>query len=41
MVDRGGMPLNEWRRALNLPPINGGDKLIRRLDTATVKGGDE
>lgn len=41
MVDRGGMPLNEWRRALNLPPIDGGDELIRRLDTATVKGGDE
>lgn len=41
MVDRGAMPLNEWRRALNLPPIDGGDEVIRRLDTATVKGGDE
>lgn len=36
MVDRGAMVPNEWRRILNLPPIPGGDKPIRRLDTAEV-----
>lgn len=36
MVDRGAMLPNEWRRALNLPPLAGGDKPIRRLDTQTV-----
>ncbi len=37
MVDRGAMLPNEWRKILNLGPIEGGDKPIRRLDTAVVK----
>lgn len=42
MVDRGAMTPNEWRKILNMAPIEGGDKPIRRLDTAPVsKGGDE
>jgi HK97 family phage portal protein len=40
MVDRGAMAPNEWRRVLNLPPIEGGDIPIRRLDTATVTDGN-
>jgi len=36
MVDRGALTPNEWRKTLNLPPIENGDKAIRRLDTATV-----
>ena len=41
MVDRGALTPNEWREALNLHPIEGGDEPIRRLDTAVVtKGGD-
>jgi HK97 family phage portal protein len=41
MVDRGALTPNEWRRILNLSPIEGGDKPIRRLDTAPVtEGGD-
>ena len=36
MVDRGSMTPNEWRITLNLGPIEGGDKPIRRLDTAVV-----
>lgn len=36
MVDRGAMTPNEWRQTLNLPAIEGGDKPIRRLDTAVV-----
>ncbi len=40
MVDRGAMLPNEWRRILNLAPIEGGDKPIRRLDTAVVEGGE-
>lgn len=36
MVDRGAMTPNEWREVLNLPPIEGGDKPIRRLDTAVI-----
>ncbi|HYF81151.1 MAG TPA: phage portal protein [Symbiobacteriaceae bacterium] len=36
MVDRGAMVPNEWRRVLNLPPIEGGEKPVRRLDTAEV-----
>jgi phage portal protein BeeE len=39
MVDRGAMTPNEWREVLNLAPIAGGDKPIRRLDTAVVEGG--
>lgn len=45
MVDRGAMTPNEWRAAMNLPPIEGGDVPIRRLDTAEVItepiGGDD
>lgn len=40
MVDRGAMTPNEWRHVINLAPIEGGDKVIRRLDTAVVKGGE-
>lgn len=36
MVDRGALTPNEWRQVLNLPPKDGGDELIRRLDTAVV-----
>ena len=42
MVDRGAMTPNEWRRILNLGPIEGGDTPVRRLDTAPVtEGGEE
>lgn len=42
MVDRGAMTPNEWRKILGgLAPVEGGDKAIRRLDTAIVKGGEE
>lgn len=41
LVDRGGMTNNEWRKYLNLPPVEGGDELIRRLDTAVIRGGDK
>lgn len=44
MVDRGALTPNEWRYVLNLGPIEGGDKPVRRLDTAIVnddKGGEE
>jgi HK97 family phage portal protein len=37
MVDRGALTPNEWREVLNVGPIEGGDKPIRRLDTALVK----
>lgn len=40
MVDRGAMTPNEWRKVFNLAPLDGGDKPIRRLDTATVEGGE-
>lgn len=36
MVDRGAMTPNEWRLILNMSPIEGGDKPIRRLDTQVV-----
>ena len=36
MVDRGALTPNEWRRAFNLAPVDGGDKPIRRLDTQPV-----
>ena len=39
MVDRGALTPNEWRQILNLPPIEGGEKPIRRLDTQPVKEG--
>ncbi len=38
MVDRGAMTPNEWRQALNLAPLPGGDVPIRRLDTAPTNG---
>ena len=41
MVDRGAMTPNEWRNILNLSPLEGGDKPIRRLDTAPVEGGED
>ena len=37
MVDRGAMTPNEWRKNFNLAPLPGGDKPIRRLDTAVVQ----
>lgn len=36
LVDRGLMTPNESRKILNLPPLEGGDVPIRRLDTARV-----
>lgn len=36
MVDRGAMTPNEWREVMNMAPKEGGDELVRRLDTATV-----
>lgn len=41
MVDRGAMTPNEWRQALNLAPIKGGDTPIRRLDTAPTNEGEK
>lgn len=48
MVDRGAMVPNEWRKILNLGPVEDGDKPIRRLDTVPVnspkvtnEGGEE
>lgn len=44
LLDRGIMNANEIRVVLNLPPIPGGDKYVRRLDTVpidpTTEGGD-
>lgn len=37
MVDRGALSPNEWRAVFNMAPVPGGDKLVRRLDTAEVK----
>lgn len=37
MVDRGALTPNEWRLILNLGTIEGGDKPIRRLDTAMIE----
>jgi len=42
MVDRGALTPNEWREVLNLPPVEDGDKPLRRLDTVAIgKGGEE
>lgn len=48
MVDRGALLPNEWRETLGLPPVPGGDKPLRRLDTQPVteslnpvEGGEE
>ena len=40
-VDRGILNPNEVRKILNLAPIEGGETYLRRLDTATLKGGEE
>ncbi|KOS30607.1 phage portal protein [Bacillus anthracis] len=40
MVDRGSLTPNEWRSILSFGPIEGGDKPIRRFDTALVKDGN-
>lgn len=40
MVDRGALLPNEWRRIMNLAPIEGGDKPIRRLDTEVISNMD-
>lgn len=43
MVDRGALTPNEWRDILNLAPVEGGDEVIRRLDTRPTDepgGGD-
>ena len=36
MVDRGALSPNGWRAIMNLPPVPGGDEMIRRLDTAAI-----
>ena len=36
MVDRGALTPNEWRATMNLAPIVGGDKPLRRLDTEAI-----
>lgn len=41
MVDRGALTPNEWREVFNWAPVEGGNVPIRRLDTATVEGGEE
>ena len=40
MVDRGALSPNEWRTVLNLVPVEGGDEMLRRLDTTTVNDAD-
>lgn len=41
MVDRGALTPNEWREVLNLPPVEGGNQVVRRLDTAVVNEMEE
>lgn len=41
MVDRGALTPNEWRQALNLAPIPGGDVPVRRLDTRPTNEGGQ
>lgn len=41
MVDRGAMTPNKWCEIMGLPPVEGGEKPIRRLDTAVVEGGEK
>lgn len=36
-----GLTINEWREACNMPPVEWGDKPIRRLDAAGVKGDEK
>lgn len=40
MVDRGAMTPNTWLRVFNLPPVEGGDKVVRRLDMSEVGNDD-
>lgn len=40
-VDRGIMTPNEVRRVLNMAPVDGGDKLLRRKDTGFMTEGGE
>lgn len=35
-IDRGAITPNTWNEIVGLPPVEGGDKPIRRLDTAPV-----
>lgn len=37
-VDRGALSVNELRSLMTLPPVPGGDVMVRRLDTAPVDG---
>ena len=37
MVDRKSMTPNEWRKVMNLGAVDGGDVLLRRLDTGESK----
>jgi HK97 family phage portal protein len=41
LLDRGIMNSNEIRRILNLPPVEGGDEYVRRLDTVPIKNENE
>src|SRR5690606_21169624 len=45
LVDRGIMTPNQLAEVFNLPPVEGGDKPIRRLDTRPIEetdqGGDD
>jgi HK97 family phage portal protein len=44
MVDRGALSANEWRAVFNLAPVDGGDTIVRRLDTVPTqnsRGGDK
>ena len=36
MVDRGALSINDWRKVMNLPPVEDGDVFVRRLDTAQI-----
>ena len=36
MVDRGALSINDWRKVMNLPPLEDGDVFVRRLDTAQI-----
>ena len=38
LLDRGIMNANEIRQILNMPPVEGGDEYVRRLDTAPING---
>lgn len=40
-VDRGIMTPNEVRAVLNMAPVDGGDRLLRRKDTGFMEGGEE